>query len=281
MTVEPVIFESGDNRLVGLIHVPRTTATQAVIILVGGPQYRAGAHRQYVHLARHLAENGIAAMRFDWTGIGDSEGDYPGFTDLSGDFNAALSCLTQRLPQLREISLWGLCEGASAILIDGVRDHRVTGAILVNPWVRTETGEAKAFVKHYYAGRVFSGQFWLRLLKGDVAIGKSVADFMRKTRLSLKETGGETSGETGTFQSRMLRGLKGFSGRVLLIQSGHDLVAREFDDFVSGDPDWHAALAEADVARRDLADSDHTFSREVWRQQVARWTADWVRGQAG
>lgn len=275
MTVESVIFESGGNRLVGLIHVPRAPATQAVIILVGGPQYRVGAHRQYIHLARHLAENGIAAMRFDWTGIGDSEGDYPGFTDLSGDFGAALDCLTKRLPELREISLWGLCEGASAILIDGVRDPRITGAILVNPWVRTETGEAKAFVKHYYAGRVFSRQFWLRLLKGDVAIGKSVADFMRKTRRSLQGAGGEA----GSFQSRMLRGLKGFSGRVLLIQSGHDLVAREFDDFTSSDPEWRAALTEADVTRRDVTDSDHTFSREVWRQQVARWTADWVHGQ--
>ena len=277
MTVEPVVFRSGGNRLVGLIHTPRTPATRAVIILVGGPQYRVGAHRQYVHLARHLAENGIAAMRFDWTGIGDSEGDYPGFTDLSGDVTAALDCLTARLPELREISLWGLCEGASAILIDGVRDRRVTGAILVNPWVRTETGEAKAFVKHYYADRVFSRQFWLRLLSGNVAVLRSVSDFMRKARLTLRGA----DGPADTFQSRMLRGLKGFSGRVLLIQSGHDLVAREFDDFVSGSSEWHAALQDADVTRRDLTGSDHTFSREVWRRQIARWTADWVRGEAG
>lgn len=277
MKAEPIVFESGSNRLAGLIHLPRAPATKAVIILVGGPQYRVGAHRQYVHLARHLAESGIAAMRFDWTGIGDSEGAYPGFTDLCGDFTAALDCLTARLPELREISLWGLCEGASAILIDGVRDPRTTGAILVNPWVRTETGEAKAFVKHYYAGRVFSRQFWRRLFKGEVAVDKSATDFMRKTRLSLQRRGDAAD----AFQNRMLRGLKGFSGRVLLIQSGHDLVAREFDDFTSGDAEWRAALEQADVTRRDLTDSDHTFSREAWRQEVARWTADWVHGRAG
>lgn len=277
MRVEPVVFESGGNRLVGLIHVPSTPAKKAVIILVGGPQYRVGAHRQYVHLARHLAENGVVAMRFDWTGIGDSEGDYPGFTDLSEDCTAALDCLTARLPELREISLWGLCEGASSILIDGVRDPRITGAILVNPWVRTESGEAKAFVKHYYAGRVFSRQFWRRVFKGEVAIGKSMADFMRKTRLSLQGA----DDDAGSYQSRMLRGLKGFSGQVLLIQSGHDLVAREFDDFTTSDSEWRTVLQQAALTRRDLTDSDHTFSREVWRQQVARWTADWVRGEAG
>jgi hypothetical protein len=31
------------------------------------------------------------------------------------------------------------------------------------------------------------------------------------------------------------------------------------------------------VSRQSLPDADHTFSRPDWRDQVAHWTADWLR----
>ncbi len=49
-------------------------ARLGVLIVVGGPQYRVGSHRQFVLLARALAARGFAAMRFDCTGMGDSDG---------------------------------------------------------------------------------------------------------------------------------------------------------------------------------------------------------------
>ncbi len=60
----------GQNELIGIIHTPDHTAHRVgLLIIVGGPQYRIGPHRQYVHMARYCAAHGIAAMRFDYQGI--------------------------------------------------------------------------------------------------------------------------------------------------------------------------------------------------------------------
>mgnify|MGYP003504752475 CR=1 FL=1 len=64
---------------------------------------------------------------------------------------------------------------------------------------------------------------------------------------------------------------------LLLVASGADLTAREFTDLAAGSPEWRRLLAAPRFSRRDLPGADHTFSRRAWRDQVAAWTADWVR----
>ena len=34
------------------------------------------------------------------------------------------------------------------------RDQRITGLVLLNPWVRTDQGAAKTYLKHYYLTRL-------------------------------------------------------------------------------------------------------------------------------
>jgi len=63
-----------------------------VLIIVGGPQYRVGSHRQFVLLARHLAAQGIPVMRFDVRGMGDSKGKPRNFGQLDDDLRAATDC---------------------------------------------------------------------------------------------------------------------------------------------------------------------------------------------
>ena len=45
-------FRCGDDWLYGVLSMPGTMPTQGVLIVVGGPQYRAGSHRQFTLLAR-------------------------------------------------------------------------------------------------------------------------------------------------------------------------------------------------------------------------------------
>jgi hypothetical protein len=59
--------------------------------------------------------------------------------------------------------------------------------------------------------------------------------------------------------------------------SGNDLTAQEFKDTVQRSPGWRKALASPRVTWRELAPADHTFSTREWRDQVAGWTAEWVR----
>ena len=68
-----VVFDSAGQRLVGILALPDAPADSAVLITVGGPQYRVGSHRQFTLLARELAAQGIASLRFDYTGMGDAQ----------------------------------------------------------------------------------------------------------------------------------------------------------------------------------------------------------------
>ncbi len=80
-----------------------------------------------------------------------------------------------------------------------------------------------------------------------------------------------------TLPERMEHALGRFRGRVLLILSGKDLTAEEFRGVASRSERWTRLLSDARVTRRELAEANHTFSRREWRDQVARWTAEWVK----
>ena len=54
-----LVFECEGEQLVGIVAAPEA-ARVGVLVIVGGPQYRAGSHRQYVLLSRRLASAGVA-----------------------------------------------------------------------------------------------------------------------------------------------------------------------------------------------------------------------------
>ena len=72
-------FECGGETLLGILHEPRIHKETGVLVIVGGPQYRVGSHRQFVLMARALANVGYAVLRFDYRGMGDSTGCPRGF----------------------------------------------------------------------------------------------------------------------------------------------------------------------------------------------------------
>lgn len=271
-------FPCGPDRLVGIAHLPlpENLFRLGVLILVGGPQYRVGPHRQYLHLARHLGRQGIAVLRFDFRGIGDSEGEYPGFEALGPDITAAVDAFEAQAGKLDGIVLWGLCEGASSILLDGVRDPRVVGAVLVNPWVRSEASLARTHLKHYYLKRFLSPNLWRRIFGGKTSLTAMAKSFFATLKGAVRTAPPSESTAELPFPRRMAEGLSQFRGKVLLIQSGQDFVAREFDALLQGDPVWKG-LARDRMERFDLKEADHTFSTEAWRQAVAGKTASWVK----
>src|SRR5688572_8417307 len=153
-------FSCENAALVGILHQTRMPAKRGILMVVGGPQYRVGSHRQFVLLARSLAANGIPVMRFDHRGIGDSDDPYLGFEALEHDLSAAIDAFRASHPSLKEIVLFGLCDAASAILLYAYRDPRIVGLVLLNPWVRTAESEARTYLRHYYGQRLLAPDFW-------------------------------------------------------------------------------------------------------------------------
>lgn len=272
-------FSCRGEHLYGVASVPSQPGKRGVLIVVGGPQYRAGSHRQFTLLARSLAQQGIAAMRFDYRGMGDSEGDARTFESVDEDLGAAIDHFQRAVPEVSEVVIWGLCDAASAALFYAAIDARVTGIVLLNPWVRTDAGLAKATIKHYYRDRLFNPALWKKIASGRFDFGAAAAAFLRvaSSAASAPAAAGITQAACAlALPARMLAGITDFKGKVLLIISPKDLTAREFLDTVDASEPWRRVLAEPRVRREMLADADHTFSRRDWRDQVAAWTLDWV-----
>src|SRR5450759_3426358 len=128
-TEETTLFACAGDTLLGILAAPETPAQTGVVVIVGGPQYRVGSHRQFVLLSRALATAGYGVLRFDYRGMGDSTGAQRDFEAVSADIASAIDTLRQRLPSVKYIALWGLCDAAAAALLycHDTQDPRVTG----------------------------------------------------------------------------------------------------------------------------------------------------------
>lgn len=273
-----ISFQCGGEMLVGVLAAPAQPAsTTAVVIVVGGPQYRAGSHRQFVQLARTLAASGHAALRFDCRGMGDSSGPLRNFEAATPDIAAAIDALLHEEPAIRRVVLWGLCDAASAALmyLEATHDSRVAGLCLANPWLRSETGQARTQVKHYYTRRLRERGFWMKLLSGKVA-WSAVSGLWTTLRVSLKAS--RPAAEQSGYARKMLRGWQSFSGPILLFCSGVDYTAKEFLDAAQRDDEWRAALGRPSMQRVDLPRADHTFSSPEDALEVHTQTQRWLRG---
>ncbi|MCW5640814.1 MAG: hydrolase 1, exosortase A system-associated [Rhodoferax sp.] len=256
--------------------VASTALDVGVVIVVGGPQYRVGSHRQFKLLADRLAGAGIATLRFDYRGMGDSTGDLRSFEDVSADIGTAIDALIDRSGHVKKVVIWGLCDGASAALLyqHAANDARVRGLCLLNPWVRSEVSLARAQVKHYYANRLRERAFWLKLLSGQVA-GTALRSLWRNLRTARARP--QVSAETAHYQQRMAAAWRRFDGNILLVLSEHDYTAKEFLEYTQMNRDWHELLNRATVLRHELADADHTCSDMTSRSAVESLTLEWTQ----
>jgi exosortase A-associated hydrolase 1 len=277
-------FDCQGEQLFGVLSLPEQPSRRGVLVVVGGPQYRVGSHRQFALLARGLAAEGFAALRFDYRGMGDSSGAIRTFESVGEDLRAAIDQFFALVPDLSEVVIWGLCDGASAALFYAHQDPRVSGLVLLNPWVRTADGLAKATLKHYYRARLLDPALWKKLASGRFDYRAAAGSLLAQLRTVLG--GGSraaSAGASGAAQpdaplpERMRAGLARFRGEVLFIFSGSDLTAKEFLDLAGGSREWRELLAAPRVSQHHLAEADHTFSRRTWRDQVVNWTAGWIR----
>lgn len=277
-TEQALTFACEGEVLVGVLHA--AASDTGVVIVVGGPQYRVGSHRQFVQLARALAAAGHPTLRFDVRGMGDSTGPLHTFEQITPDIGAAVDALMAAQPQLRRVVLWGLCDGASAALMycAARRDARIGGLCLANPWVRSAQSLAQTRVKHYYLQRLTQRSFWLKLVSGKVA-GGAVTGLLKNLRAAKARPapGAADLTQTGPFQRRMLAGWTGQAGPILLLLSGQDYTAKEFIDYTQANADWRAALGARHVTRVDIAQADHTFSNEGSHRAAEASTVTWLR----
>jgi len=186
------------HTLRGILHKPDVAApgVPGVLWLSAGQKVRQGAWRMNVVIARRLAARGVPVLRFDYHGIGDSEGedhhgdfvmDLYGFIQTGGfkDDVAAAARYLRAEAGARPVVLGGLCGGAISALFASTQIDDVAGLFLADlpvtissaarqkyleehpeELIRARPGEAET-VMALYLRRLRDPEAWRRLVSGE------------------------------------------------------------------------------------------------------------------
>lgn len=261
---EPVAAEPGVQR-------------PMVVILNSGIIHRVGPNRLGVLLARALARQGCAVLRFDLSGVGDSEPR----SDAKAPLDAALADIREVLDwaetrlDMKRFVLVGLCSGADHAVIYSGGDPRVVGAVLMDPSIPPTA----RFRRRRVVRRLTSMELWRRVFTGEASA------WQRVLASAGRGAGDDARPRTGPdLASREVRDYLENAYRQALANSRELLVA-----FTDGMPAQHnypeqlrEALPGVEFGSRCRVEyfhgADHTFTDESQRQRLLLLVEEWVRG---
>ena len=185
MNEKAVVFGAAQS-LVGVVTEPLaasgTADKTAVLLLNAGILHRVGPNRLYVQMARSLARSGLLAMRFNFSGLGDSGVRH----DKLQFERAAVSETVEAMDFLRDnygaesFLLIGLCSGADLAFRTAALDERVRGLGLIDFYYQPT-------LRYYldcYRAKLLKGMSWRRLIGGRSSFLQQVRDTLgRFTRI--------------------------------------------------------------------------------------------------
>jgi hypothetical protein len=134
--VTRVAFGGPAGRLEGLFEEPAGEVLGTAIVCHPHPLHGGTMQNTLVHrTARALRAAGLATLRFDFRGVGGSEGTHDGGAGADGeegDAAAALDALAERHPRVEQWAA-GYSFGAKTVCALATRDARIRRLVLVAP----------------------------------------------------------------------------------------------------------------------------------------------------
>ncbi len=158
---ETVVTFGPGGILVGVLTEPDGPRRDAPVVVMSnvGLNHRVGPSRMWVDLARRLALRGVASLRFDVSGLGDSAPRGGLLNDIDRsvlDLQDALEWLSTRVGS--RFVLAALCSGTDNAHRVAVEDQRVVGAIFLDGY-NYPTARLRVY---WYVLRWGSPQRWKR-----------------------------------------------------------------------------------------------------------------------
>jgi hypothetical protein len=182
----PVAFRNRQGfQLFGVLHTPthRLPSGLGVILLSPGVKMRVGPQRLYIRLTDELVRQGLPVLRFDFYGLGDSEGslteemlrDVYNHIEVGRFVDDTLDAMDWMQGQCgtSRFILSGLCGGAITGLLAGARDSRVAGlhALGITSVLASRSANPSLYtsgqldqMRGTYLSKIWSPKAWLRLL---------------------------------------------------------------------------------------------------------------------
>ena len=283
------------KRLFGIICRPegRNPGGMAVIIGNTGRDPHHGSARFAVEFARRLASEGIASLRLDFAGLGDSVGS-PGNekilsplfeTDRSSDIRDAIDELQQL--GYERFTLHGVCAGAYHAFHAALVDQRIAALLLINmPVFLWRVGDSIDFVRRktsppaHFLFKVASLESWSRLLQSRLDVSGALRAQYERLHDSIRQTGlrmAERVARTGprSFARRALATLSHRSVRTLFLfapgDGGIDAFERELGR------DRVGLRAYPGTTMLIVPCLDHMLSAATQRRTAANLMIDFLR----
>jgi lysophospholipase L1-like esterase len=304
--VRPVAFRNPlGHTLVGILHEPTGPWRPcAVVLLAAGVKARVGPHGLYRRLTDMLVARGFPVLRFDFWGLGDSEGTAPEplLPDLYGsvscgrfvdDTRAAITFACDTC-KVERVVLAGLCGGAITGVLTGARDPRVAGVLGLGLPVSVDgsnvdkvkymsTGQLEG-IRGKYLRKLTDPKSWARLLsfKTDFRLlYRSLTAAFRKVRKPVADAAraDETTppdDNLNPYFRPSLLSILGDQRPVLLIFSEADRLYWEFQEkFVQRyafDPAAHRGSLEIAIVK----DANHIFTFTEWQLDMLARSGAWL-----
>jgi uncharacterized protein len=250
----PVTFECKGQQIVGMLHLPEGRGRcPAALLLHGFTGTKTEAHRMFVKQSRALAEHGIASLRFDYRGSGDSAGNFEEMTirsEIADSLEAIRFLARHKRINSRRLALIGLSMGGA--------------------------------VASYVLARERS-RFRTLVLWAPVAEGSGILDDLSTPDAvaALAETGitdhdGNLVGVQFIRQfaeMKPLREIVKAKCPVLLVHGARDqTVPAEHSHMYERVLLAHKRLVKKVI----ITGADHMFNKHIWEQRVIAETVDWL-----
>jgi pimeloyl-ACP methyl ester carboxylesterase len=267
----------GERRsLVGIITRPlisQRSDAPAIVILNTGIVHRVGHHRMYVTLSRLLAEAGRMVVRFDFSGIGDSE-------PRNDHLSPVIACLAEikevldsieNTHQVSRFVLVGLCSGADHAALYAHTDPRVVAVVLMDP---TLPPTARYYL-HYLIQRLRNLRSWVSVITGRSGLLRLMSAHLRNR---MRPQGGLEDLNLQNLQfskhlakcyhAAAVRGIKMLS--VFTSVSARHTYQQQMRDA------FPEAASRGALRLEFFPDSDHLFSAHRERMRLYRVILDWL-----
>jgi alpha/beta superfamily hydrolase len=147
MSESSITVPSGDLKLEGLLMLPEGQAPSAAVVCHPHPMYGGSMYNNVVEaLLEAFWRRQFATLRFNFRGVGDSEGEYDGGEGELDDVREAVAFLAGKAA-VESVLLAGYSFGASVSLRAGLTDPAVNRLVLVALPVALKTGPSDSTSK--------------------------------------------------------------------------------------------------------------------------------------
>ncbi len=268
-----LFFDSHGQRVLGVLHTPDGPPRPgALVFLHGWAGYRIGPHQMFTKAARMAAEMGFEALRFDFRGRGDSQGDAAATTlsTMIEDAKRAVEVVCEETG-VERVALIGDCSGSEVAIGAATLDERIDSLVLWSaPIVAGDRAQADAAKRRSiyatYVAKLFRRDTWSKLAGGRLQPGMILRAITR---------GGKGAGEEGVASDREIdwyRRFVDFAGEVLFIYGGNDPTTQSALEHYGE----LSRVAGRDLNQHVIQGANHAFYSLGWEREVMQVSLDWL-----